>query len=165
MLAAASKVHPDAPITDAEIRDEAATLFVAGHDTTSAALAWFWYLLSQHPEAERRVLQEVDTVLGDRPAASDDVPRLRYLEMVVRESMRLYPVAGFLFGREAVEEVELGGYTLPRGSWVFIAPYIVHRDKRLFPNPEVFDPERFAPGRSDTIPPYAYIPFGGGPRI
>src|SRR5436190_17744858 len=85
--------------------------------------------------------------------------------MVVRESMRLYPVAGFLFGREAVEEVELGGYTLPRGSWLFIAPYIVHRDERLFPNPEVFDPERFAPGRIDEIPPYAFIPFGGGPRI
>jgi cytochrome P450 len=165
MLAAAAAVHPGSPISDAEIRDEAATLFVAGHDTTSAALAWFWYLLSRYPEAERRVLAEVDSVLGDRPATSEDVPRLRYLEMVIRESMRLYPVAGFLFGREAIEDVELAGCTLRRGSWVFIAPYIVHRDERLFPDPEVFDPERFAPGRIDEIPPYAFIPFGGGPRI
>jgi cytochrome P450 len=165
MLAAATAVHPGSPVSDAEIRDEAATLFVAGHDTTSAALAWFWYLLSQYPEVERRVVAEVDAVLGDRPATNEDVPRLRYLEMVIRESMRLYPVAGFLFGREAIEDVELGGYTLPRGSWVFIAPYIVHRDDRLFPNPEVFDPERFAPGRIDEIAPYAFIPFGGGPRI
>jgi cytochrome P450 len=165
MLAAASAVHPDSPIADAEIRDEAATLFVAGHDTTSAALAWFWYVLEQHPEVERRVLQEVDTVLGDRPATSADVHRLRYLEMVVKESMRLYPAAGFLFGREAVEDVELDGHTLRRGSWVFIAPYIVHRDARLFADPETFDPERFAPGRVDEIAPYAYIPFGGGPRI
>jgi len=165
MLAAAAAVRSDAPITDAEIRDEAATLFIAGHDTISAALAWFWYLLSQHPEAERRVLHEVDAVLGDRPAVSDDVPRLRYLEMVVRESMRLYPVAGFLYGREAVEDVELGGYTLSRGSWILIAPYIVHRDEQLFPNPEVFDPDRFATGRIDEIAPYVFIPFGGGPRI
>jgi cytochrome P450 len=85
--------------------------------------------------------------------------------MVVKESMRLYPATGFLFGREAVEDVELGGYRLKRGSWVFIAPYIVHRDARLFPDPEAFDPERFAPGRVEHIPPYAYLPFGGGPRI
>ena len=165
MLEAAAAAHSDPPITDAEIRDQAAMLFIAGHDTTAAALAWFWYLLSQHPEIERRVLHEVDTVIGERPAVNDDVPRLSYLEMVVRESMRMYPVAGFLYGREAVEDVELDGYSLSRGSWVFIAPYIVHRDARLFPNPEVFDPDRFGPGRIDKLPPYVYIPFGGGPRI
>ena len=165
MLEAAAAVHSDPPITDAEIRDQAAMLFIAGHDTTSAALAWFRYLLSQYPEVERRVLHEVDTVIGERPAVNDDVPKLSYLEMVVRESMRLYPVAGFLYGREAVEDVQLGGFTLWRGSWVFIAPYIVHRDARLFPNPEVFDPDRFAPGRIDEIRPNSFIPFGGGPRI
>jgi cytochrome P450 len=85
--------------------------------------------------------------------------------MVVKESMRLYPATGLLFGREAVEDVELGGYLLRRGSWIFIAPYVVQRDARYFANPEVFDPERFAPGRIEQIPPYAYIPFGGGPRI
>ena len=138
---------------------------MAGHDTTSASLAWFWYLLARHPEAERRVLAEVDAVLGDRPATYEDVPRLRYTEMTVRESMRLYPAAGFLFTREAVEDVEVGGYTLPRGSWLVISPYVLHRDPDLFTDPEAFDPERFAPGRVDEIPSYAYLPFGGGPRI
>lgn len=165
MLSAARAISEGPPISDLEIRDEAATLFVAGHDTTSAALAWFWYLLAQHPEVEGRVLAEVDAVLGGRPATFDDVPRLRYTEMVVRESMRLYPASAFLFGRQAVEDVALGGYTIPRGSWVFISPYIVHRDPRFFQDPLRFDPERFAPGRIDAIPPYAYLPFGGGPRI
>jgi cytochrome P450 len=160
----ATAQHPELGITDAEIRDEVTTLFVAGHDTTSAALAWFWYALSQNPEVERRVLWEVDA-LGDRPVGYSDYPRLKYLERVVKESMRLYPATGFLFGREAVEDVELGGCPLKRGSWVFICPYIVQRDARYFRDPEVFDPERFAPGRIDEIPPYAYIPFGGGPRV
>ena len=164
MLKAASAVHPDNPITDAEIRDEASTLFVAGHDTTSAALAWFWYCMTQHPEVERRAMAEVDYVVGSRPATAADFGQLRFLEMVVKESMRLYPVAGFLFGREAIEDVELGGHMLRRGSWVMIAPYVVHRDARNFPDPENFDPDRFSPARADDIPSYAYIPFGGGPR-
>jgi cytochrome P450 len=163
ILAAAAQ-HPELDITDPEIRDEVATLFVAGHDTTSAALAWLWFALSQNPEVERRALQEVDR-LGDRPLSHADFPRLKYLELVVKESMRLYPATGLLFGREAVEDVELGGYLVKRGSWIFIAPYVVQRDARYFPDPEVFDPERFAPGRVEQIPPYAYIPFGGGPRI
>jgi cytochrome P450 len=162
ILTAAAQ-HPELGITDEEIRDEVATLFVAGHDTTSAALAWFWYALSQNPEVERRVLEEVDG-LGDRPVAFEDYPRLKYLERVVKEAMRLYPATAFLFTREAIEDVEVGGYTLKRGSWVLIAPYVVQRDPRYFPNPEVFDPDRFAPGRIGQIPPYAYIPFGGGPR-
>jgi cytochrome P450 len=165
MLNAAAGLPTSNPITDDEIRDEAATLFVAGHDTTSAALAWFWYVLSQQPEAEERVVREVDAACGSRRPTVDDVPKLKYLEMVVKESMRLFPAAGFLFGREAVEDVELGGYTLKRGAWVFIAPFLVHRDERNFPNPTQFDAERFSPGRIDDIPPYAYIPFGGGPRI
>jgi cytochrome P450 len=163
ILAAAAQ-HPELGMTDPEIRDELATLFVAGHDTTSAALAWLWFALAQHLEVECRVLQEVDR-LGDRPLVHADFPRLKYLEMVVKESMRLYPATGLLFGREAVEDVELGGYLVKRGSWIFIAPYVVQRDARYFPNPEVFDPERFAPGRIEQILPYSYIPFGGGPRI
>lgn len=165
MLRAAKDFTDGPPISDREIRDEATTLFVAGHDTTSAALAWFWYLLSQNPDAEKRVIEEVDQVLGKRPATLEDFARLRYTEMAVRESMRLYPAAGFLFGRETIEDVELDGYTLRKGSWVFISPFVVHRDPRNFKNPEVFDPERFSPGRIDEIPPYAYLPFGGGPRI
>ena len=164
MLAAAGRMDLAAPITDAEIRDEAATLFVAGHDTTSASLAWFWYVLSQNPEVERRALQEVDA-LGGRPPSFEDYPRLKYLEMTVKEAMRLYPASGFLFGRETVEDVELGGYTLRRGAWILISPYVVQHDPKNFKDPEKCDPERFAPGRIGEIPPYAYIPFGGGPRI
>ncbi len=164
MLKAASVVHPDNPISDAEIRDEASTLFVAGHDTTSAALAWFWYVLTRNPEVERRALAEVDYVVGDRRVTGADFGQLRFLEMIVKESMRLYPVAGFLFGREAVEDVELGGHQLGRGSWVMIAPYVVHRDPRNFSDPETFDPDRFSTERIGDIPAYAYIPFGGGPR-
>jgi cytochrome P450 len=165
MLAAAGRLDVKAPIEDWEIRDEAATLFVAGHDTTSASLAWLWYALAQHPDIQRRAIQEVDQVLGPRAATFEDVPRLKYLEMVVREAMRLYPASAFLFGREAIEDVELAGHTLRKGAWVFICPFIVQRDANLFREPDKFDPERFAPGRIDEIPPYAYIPFGGGPRI
>jgi cytochrome P450 len=162
-ILAAAADRPDLGITDREIRDEVATLFLAGHDTTSAALAWLWVALARHPEAEQRVLEEVD-LLGGQPVRHADLPRLKYLEMVVKESMRLYPAAAFLFGREALEDVELGGYTLKRGSWVFISPYIVQRDARNFPDPEAFDPERFAPGRADQIPAYSYLLFGAGPR-
>lgn len=165
MVATARGLNPEHPITDQEIRDEATTLFVAGHDTTSAALTWFWYALGSNPAVAWRVREEVDAALGDRPATFADLSRLKYTEMAVKESMRLYPAAGFLFGREAVEDVELGGCRMRRGAWIFISPYVVHRDLRCFPNPEMFDPERFAPGRIDEIPPYAYLPFGGGPRI
>jgi len=119
----------------------------------------------RHPLIEARVMREIHQVLGRRLPTAEDVQKLRYLEMVVKESMRLYPAAAFLFGREAIEDVELGGYAIRRGSWIFIAPYVVHHDARNFPDPEVCDPERFAPGRIDEISPYAYIPFGGGPRI
>lgn len=162
-ILAAAADRPGLGISDREVRDEVATLFVAGHDTTSAAMAWLWLALSQQPDVERRVLDEVDR-LGPRPVRHADLPRLRYTEMVVKESMRLYPATAFLFGREAVEDVELGGHTLPRGSWVFISPYIVQRDARYFPDPEAFDPERFAPARADRIVPYSYLVFGAGPR-
>jgi len=165
MLLAASVRDDESPITDEEIRDEVATLFVAGHDTTSAAMAWFWYVLAENPDAEMRVLREVDATCGDRPVTLSDLPRLKFLEAAVRESMRLYPPSAFLFGREAIEDVELGGHTLRRGSWIFISPYLVHRDPANFPDPERFDPDRFSTRRFEEIPPYAYIPFGGGPRI
>jgi cytochrome P450 len=164
MLAAAHTVKDGPPISDREIRDEAVTLFVAGYDTTSASLAWFWYLLAKHPEVEQRVLREVDQVLGDRPATLDDLHQLRFLGRVVKESMRLYPASGFLFGREALEDVDLGGFTLRRGSWVLISPYIIHHNADYFENPEVFDPDRFAPDRVDRIPAYAHMTFGAGPR-
>jgi len=162
-ILAAAADRPGLGITEREVRDEVATLFVAGHDTTSAAMAWLWVALSGNPDDERRVLDEVDR-LGPRPVRHADLPRLKYTEMVVKESMRLYPATAFLFGREAVEDVELGGHTLRRGGWVFISPYIVQRDPRYFPDPEAFDPERFAPMRADRIVPYSYLVFGAGPR-
>ncbi|HVK14448.1 MAG TPA: cytochrome P450 [Gemmataceae bacterium] len=162
-ILAAVGARPELGITDREVRDEVATLFVAGHDTTSAALAWLWFALSQNPEVERRVLQDVDD-LGPGPITFADLPRLKYLEMVVKEAMRLYPATAFLFGREALEDLDLGGYRVRRGSWIFISPYIVQRDPRLFPDPETFDPERFAPGRADRIVPYSYLVFGAGAR-
>ena len=164
MLAAAERMDLATPIADAEIRDEAATLFVAGHDTTSASLAWLWFLLSQHPEVERRAVREAQAV-GSRPPGFEDLSNLKYVEMTVKEAMRMFPASGFLFGREVVEDVELGGYMLRRGAWVFISPYAVQHNPRFFKDPERCDPERFAPGRINDIPPYAYIPFGGGPRI
>lgn len=165
MLAAASLQSADAPISDAEIRDEAATLFVAGHDTTSAALAWFWMLLALHPAVEARAIAEVDAVCGSRPIEYDDLPNLTYLETVVKESLRMYPASGLIFGREAIEDVELGGYLVKRGSWLMISPFVVHRDPRNFPDPEVFDPDRFSADRIGQIPPYSFIPFGAGPRV
>lgn len=165
MMAAARGSDAARPITDREFRDEAATLFVAGHDTTSTALGWLWYVLARDAEAQRRVREEVDTVLGGRTATYADLPRLRHLEMAVKESMRLYPAAAFLFARQAIEDVEIGGHVIRKGGWIFISPYVMHRDARAFPDPETFDPDRFAPGRVESIPDYAYIPFGGGPRI
>lgn len=162
MLAAGQAANP--PLNDEAVRDDAATLFIAGHDTTSAALAWFWYLLAQHPKIEGRLLAEIDAVLAGRLPTFADVRRLKFTEMVVKESMRLYPVSAFFFGREALEDVELGGYTIPRGSWLLISPYILHHDPRYFKDPESFDPDRFQPDREDAIPPYVYVPFGGGPR-
>jgi cytochrome P450 len=152
-------------MTDLQVRDEAITLFNAGHDTSAAALAWIWYAVASHPDIQDKLAEESAAVLGDRAATYADVAHLSYTERVVKESLRLYPPTWAMVPREAVEEVELGGYQLPRGSWVYIFPYVTHHDPRFFENPQVFDPDRFAPGRVEAIPQYAYIPFGGGPRV
>jgi cytochrome P450 len=152
-------------MTDQQVRDEALTLFNAGHDSTAAALAWVWYCIATHPEVEAKLLAEVDAVLGDRTAGYEDVQRLPYVEMVVKETLRLYPATVALFTRESVEEVEVGGYRVPKGAWVYLFPWMTQRDPRFFDNPETFDPDRFAPGRAERIPQYAYFPFGGGPHV
>jgi cytochrome P450 len=152
-------------MTDLQARDEAMTLFNAGHDSTAAALAWIWYLVAKHPAVEAKLIEEVDSVLAGRTPQYADVARLPYAEMVVKEAMRLYPPTWGLLPREVVTGVELGGYTIPKRAWIYIFPYVTHRDGRFFENPEKFDPERFAAGRVDKIPQYAYIPFGGGPRV
>ncbi|MEP7291896.1 MAG: cytochrome P450 [Chloroflexota bacterium] len=151
-------------MTDQQVRDEAMTVFGAGHETTAAALMWTWYLISQHPEVEAKLIEELDTVLNGRAPELSDLPRLTYTEMVIKEAIRLYPPAWSLT-RETVADVELGGYPIKKGHVVILNVYGMHRDARYFPDPERFDPERFSAENEKTIPKYAYLPFGGGPRV
>jgi cytochrome P450 len=151
-------------MTDEQARDEAITLFNAGHDSTAAALAWSWYLLARHPEEQARLAAEVDAVLGARPATAGDVPRLGRVTMAIKEAMRIYPPVWAL-PRLCVADTEVGGYPVPKGSWVYLFTYVTHHDPRWFPDPEKFLPERFAPEAEAKLPPFAYYPFGGGPRV
>jgi cytochrome P450 len=151
-------------MSDIQLRDEAMTIFLAGHETTANALTWTLYLLSQHPDVEARVHAEVDAALGDRLPAADDLALLPYTRMVLAESMRLYPPA-WIVGRRALAPFEAAGYTIPARSIVLACQYVMHRDPRWFPDPERFDPERFAPDRHADRPRFAYFPFGGGPRV
>lgn len=151
-------------MTDQQLRDEAITLVLAGHETTANALTWTFYLLSQNPEAEAKLLTEVDSVLGGNPPTLEDLGKLDYTEMVLKESMRLYPPA-WNFGRQAQEDVEIGDYLLPKESGVLIASYVVHRHPDYWDEPERFIPERFRPEAEHARHKYAYFPFGGGPRI
>ncbi|WP_374687522.1 cytochrome P450 [Promineifilum sp.] len=152
-------------MSDQEVRDQLVTLFVAGHETTSNALTWAWYLLSQHPEVEERLHEEVDAVLGERPPALSDLPRLPYTMQVIKEAMRLYPPAWVINVRRAAADTTLGGYQLRRGELLWISPYVMHRRPAYFPDPERFDPDRWTPERERALPKFAYMPFGGGPRI
>jgi cytochrome P450 len=151
-------------MTDQQLRDEAMTLFLAGHETTALTLAWAWACLAQSPEAAVKLAAEVDAVVGDRLPTADDLPQLRYTEQVVIETLRLYPPA-YVFGREALDDCEIGGYRLPKGMTVLMSQWVVHRDQRWFDQPEKFRPERWADGLAQRIPKYAYFPFGGGPRL
>lgn len=151
-------------MTDAQLRDEAVTLFLAGHETTANTLAWAWYLLSLHPEAESSLHAELDTVLGDRPPTVADLPRLPYTEQVITETLRLYPTA-WLLGREPIEPTTLGGYHVRQGLTLWMPQWTIHRDPRWYDEPTRFRPERWADGLAKRLPRYAYFPFGGGPRI
>lgn len=164
MLLAANN-STDGRMVDQQVRDELVAMFRGGHDTTAAGLAWTLYLIAQNPEAESRLLQEIARVLGTRPATLADLPNLPFTEMVVKESLRLYPPIWALFGRETHAEAELGGYTLPKGAQILILPWGLHRNPRFFENPEQFEPERFASERSGNLTPDAYIPFGLGPHL
>jgi cytochrome P450 len=151
--------------SDDQARDQSMTLLIAGHDTTAAGLTWLFYCLARQPEAAALVHRELDAVLGGREPNADDLPRLSYTERVVKETLRLYPPAIAVFMRQALADVEIAGYTLPRNSLVQLFPYICQHDPRWFPEPERFDPGRFLPERQRTLPPFAYFPFGGGPRV
>jgi len=151
-------------MTDEQVRDEALTLFLAGHETTANALTWTWYLLSQHPEVEQRLHAEIDSVLQGRAPELADVPELRYAEMVLAEALRLYPPA-WAIGRMATGAFSLGGVEVPAKSICILSPYLVQRDPRWFPDAERFDPERWTPEARDSRPKFSYFPFGGGARV
>jgi cytochrome P450 len=165
LLAAVDEEGDGTGMTDEQARDEVITLFNAGHDTTASSLGWTWYLLATHPDVASRIRDEARSVLQGRPAAYAALPALAYTTQVVKESMRLYPPTWALIPRVARQQVTIGGYDLPKGAWVYIYPWVLHRDARFFPDPQRFDPDRFAPDRVDSIPQHAYIPFGAGPHV
>ena len=150
-------------MTDQQVRDEAMTIFLAGHETTANALAWTWYLLSGAPDVEARLHEEIDRVLGGRLPTVADMPTLPFVEQVVTESMRLYPPA-WIIGRRAIEDYRSAATCVPARSIVVMSPYVLQRDARFFPEPERFDPDRWTPEFKAALPPFAYFPFGGGPR-
>ncbi|MHB1024069.1 MAG: cytochrome P450, partial [Acidobacteriaceae bacterium] len=154
-------------MSDDQLRDEVVTIFLAGYETVANALTWTWYLLSQNPEAEARMFAEIESVLGSGDAGRlptlEDLPQLRYTEMVFAESMRLYPPA-WAMGRQSTKEIELGPYFFPAGTYFFFSQYIIQRDPQLYPDPLRFDPERFTPEQKAARPRFAYFPFGGGNR-
>jgi cytochrome P450 len=151
-------------MTDRQLRDEVLTFLLAGHETTAVSLSWTWYLLSQHPEVDEKLRQELSQVLGGCTPQLEDLARLPYTDKVVKESMRLYPPAWSL-ARTAAKDIELGGYQLPVGSNVVMSPWILHRDPRFFDRPEEFNPERWTVDAAQHLPKFAYFPFGGGPRL
>ena len=160
MLAAS----PDqSPASEKSLRDQVITIFLAGYETVANALSWTWYLLSQNPECERRFHLEIDRELEGRLPAYEDVPRLRYVEMVLAESMRLYPPA-WAMGRYALSDFQLGDFFLPAKTTVLMSQFVTHRDARFFPDPLRFDPERFTPEARSRRTKLTYFPFGAGAR-
>ena len=151
-------------MSDQQLRDEVMTLFLAGHETTALTLSWTWYLLAQNPLVEKRFHDELDEVLGGQPLTFADLPRLKFTEMIVREAMRLYPPA-YGLGREAIEECEIGGFRVPRKTQVFMFQWATQRDPRFFTEPDAFQPDRWTEEFTNSLPKYAYFPFGGGPRF
>ena len=152
-----------ADINDETLRDQVLTMLLAGHDTTALTLVFSWYLLSEHPDVERRFHAELDEVLDDRDPTAADAADLDYTEQVAKEAMRLYPPAYTIY-REAVEDDSVAGYHVPGGSLVSMPQWVVHRDPRWWDDPDTFRPERWADESSADRPEYAYYPFGGGPR-
>jgi cytochrome P450 len=163
LLAARDPENPAAPgMSDQQIRDEAMTIFLAGHETTANAMAWTWHLLGLNPDVEKKLHEEIDGVLAGCTPGVDDVPKLVYSRAVVAESMRLYPPA-WTMGRKAIEPHTIDGCTIPRQALVITPQWVAHRDPRWWPEAERFDPDRWA--RKSDRPKYAYFPFGGGSRI
>jgi cytochrome P450 len=151
-------------MSDRQARDEVVTIFFAGHETTAAAMTWAFYLLSEHPDVEQRVREELKTVLNGRTPTFADLQKLSYTQQVINEVLRLYPAA-YLFAREAVTQDVIDGYPIPPKTLIFITPFITHRDPKCWPDPETFDPDRFAPEQVASRPRHHYYPFGEGPHV
>jgi cytochrome P450 len=151
-------------MSDRQLHEEAIGMLQQGHDTIAETLAWTWYLLSLHPEIERKLHDEVSRVLGDRVPVVADLEQLEYATLVVHEALRLYPPV-WIIPRDAIEDDEIGGYRVPAKSTVLLCPYLIQRHPGFWENPEAFDPDRFRPEVSKGRPRYAYFPFGGGPRL
>lgn len=164
LLLAARDEETGEPMTERQLLDECLTFISAGHETTAMALAWCWMLLALHPEAEQRLHAELDAVLAGRAPTLGDLPRLEYTRRVVHEALRLYPPA-WVIGREAYGPDVVDGWRVEAGDVVILSPYVTHRHPELWESPEAFDPDRFAPDRSEGRPRYAWFPFGGGMRL
>jgi cytochrome P450 len=163
MLLSARDEETGEGMTDEQLRVEVTTFLLAGQETTSLALTWTWYLLSQHQGVQRRLEMELDAALGGRRPALVDLPNLPYTRMVIDEAMRLYPPA-WGFSRQALADDELGGFHLPRGWLAFVMPFVLHRLPAYWPDPDAFDPDRFLPEQVAARPKFVYLPFGAGPR-
>ncbi|HEY7352904.1 MAG TPA: cytochrome P450 [Terriglobales bacterium] len=150
-------------MSDKQLRDEVLTFLLAGHETTALALTWTWHLLSENPEAEKKLHEELDLKLQGRSPTFSDLQTLTYCECVIKESMRLYPPAWSL-ARTVISDFELRGYTIPTGANVVMSQWVMHRSPTYFAEPEKFDPERWRNERCQRLPRFAYFPFGGGPR-
>ncbi len=164
MLLAARDEEDGGQMTDEQVRDEALTLFLAGHETTANAMTWTWYLLSQHLDVETRFHAELDIVLAGRTPTEGDLLRLPYTRRVLSESLRLYPPA-WIIGRRLLTDYDMGGYTLAARSIVLPCQAVTHRDPRFWPDAERFDPDRWTPQSEAARPKFVFFPFGGGPRV
>ncbi len=159
-----SAVDDEGEMNDVQVRDEALTILMAGHETTASALTFVLWLIAKHPAAQQRMFDQIDAAIGTRPATASDYPNLSYVTQVFAESMRLYPPA-WISARTATESYTTRkGLLIPQGSALVCSPHVVQRDPRFYPDPLRFDPSRFTPAAKAARPKFAYFPFGGGGR-
>jgi cytochrome P450 len=164
MLMSARDAETGAAMTERQLHEEILGMLQQGHDTVGESLAWTWYLLSLHPEVERKLHFEISQLLGDRPPVVADLAHLPYAHRILQESLRLYPPV-WVIPRDAIGDDVVGGYRVPAGSTILLSPYFTHRHPQFWENPEAFDPDRFLPEYATHRPKHSYFPFGGGPRL